>query len=201
MSVIISLVSLSSIWKNSRISKVFKIISLRYHSIAFGQLFTIETPVRDGVAVDVNPLQSGNQPETTKQYLHSWPSCYEKSCDGCRVTIKVVEVALTRSTVAKDPFAGRAGEETMPLGIRPIVDFVFRLLFSERHNADLLIDLLNAILTPKDPIVNFPSMIWMRHRFERQVDLSCGCTSSTRLRISTKPACVACSPIRSSRKQ
>ncbi len=41
----------------------------------------------------------------------------------------------------------------MPLGIRPIVDFVFRLLFSELRNADLLIDLLNAILAQKNSIV------------------------------------------------
>jgi predicted transposase/invertase (TIGR01784 family) len=41
----------------------------------------------------------------------------------------------------------------MPLGIRPTVDFVFKMLFGSPANADLLIHLLNAVLQPDDPIV------------------------------------------------
>jgi predicted transposase/invertase (TIGR01784 family) len=40
----------------------------------------------------------------------------------------------------------------MPLGIRPTVDFVFKLLFGSVENTDLLIHLLNAVLTPEHPI-------------------------------------------------
>ncbi len=39
------------------------------------------------------------------------------------------------------------------IGIRATVDFVFKVLFGDRKNADLLIDLLNAVLQPKDRIV------------------------------------------------
>jgi len=41
----------------------------------------------------------------------------------------------------------------MPLGIRPTVDFVFKMLFGRDENTDLLIHLLNAVLMPHDPIV------------------------------------------------
>ncbi|MCA9136005.1 MAG: Rpn family recombination-promoting nuclease/putative transposase [Planctomycetales bacterium] len=40
----------------------------------------------------------------------------------------------------------------MPLGIRPTVDFVFKLLFGSLENTDLLIHLLNAVLQPEYPI-------------------------------------------------
>ena len=40
----------------------------------------------------------------------------------------------------------------MPLGIRPTVDFVFKLLFGSVENSDLLIHLLNAVLEPESPI-------------------------------------------------
>ena len=40
----------------------------------------------------------------------------------------------------------------MPLGIRPTVDFVFKLLFGNRRNVDLLIHLLNSVLRPIHPI-------------------------------------------------
>ncbi|WP_261363403.1 Rpn family recombination-promoting nuclease/putative transposase [Roseiconus lacunae] len=40
----------------------------------------------------------------------------------------------------------------MPLGIRPTVDFVFKLLFGSLENTDLLIHLLNAVLKPESPI-------------------------------------------------
>lgn len=40
----------------------------------------------------------------------------------------------------------------MPLGIHPTVDFVFKLMFGSVENQDLLIHLLNAVLTPKHPI-------------------------------------------------
>jgi len=40
----------------------------------------------------------------------------------------------------------------MPLGIRPTVDFVFKLLFGDPKNVDLLIHLLNSVLKPKHPI-------------------------------------------------
>ena len=36
----------------------------------------------------------------------------------------------------------------MPLGIRPTVDFVFKMLFGRDENTDLLIHLLNAVLMP-----------------------------------------------------
>lgn len=42
----------------------------------------------------------------------------------------------------------------MPLGIRPTVDFVFKLLFGSVQNKDLLIHLLNAVLTPEHLIVD-----------------------------------------------
>ena len=41
----------------------------------------------------------------------------------------------------------------MSLGIRPTVDFVFKLLFGSPENVDLLIHLLNAVLDPECPIV------------------------------------------------
>lgn len=41
---------------------------------------------------------------------------------------------------------------SMPLGIRPTVDFVFKLLFGSLENADLLIHLLNAVLQAESPI-------------------------------------------------
>ena len=40
----------------------------------------------------------------------------------------------------------------MPLGIRPTVDFVFKLLFGSSENVDLLIHLLNSVLQPNSPI-------------------------------------------------
>lgn len=40
----------------------------------------------------------------------------------------------------------------MALGIRPTVDFVFKLLFGSLDNTDLLIHLLNAVLQPESPI-------------------------------------------------
>lgn len=40
----------------------------------------------------------------------------------------------------------------MPLGIRPTVDFVFKLLFGSLENTDLLIHLLNAVLQPNHAI-------------------------------------------------
>ena len=42
----------------------------------------------------------------------------------------------------------------MLLGIRPTVDFVFKMLFGSPVNSDLLIHLLNAVLQPDDPIVD-----------------------------------------------
>ncbi len=42
----------------------------------------------------------------------------------------------------------------MPLGIRPIVDFAFKKTFGTPENRDCLISLLNAVLRPKEPIVN-----------------------------------------------
>jgi predicted transposase/invertase (TIGR01784 family) len=39
-----------------------------------------------------------------------------------------------------------------PLGIRPVVDFVFKMLFATPDNIDLLIDLLNAVLVLNSPI-------------------------------------------------
>ena len=42
----------------------------------------------------------------------------------------------------------------MPLGIRPTVDFVFKLLFGDPKNVDLLIHLLNAVLEPESPIAH-----------------------------------------------
>ena len=41
----------------------------------------------------------------------------------------------------------------MPLGIYPTVDYVFKRLFGDPANADLLIHLLNAVLRPAVPIV------------------------------------------------
>jgi len=41
----------------------------------------------------------------------------------------------------------------MPLGIRPTVDFVFKLLFGDIRNVDLLIHLLNSVLKLEHPIV------------------------------------------------
>ncbi len=41
----------------------------------------------------------------------------------------------------------------MPLGIRPTIDFVFKLLFGNPENVDLLIHLLNSVLDPEHPIV------------------------------------------------
>ncbi len=38
------------------------------------------------------------------------------------------------------------------LGIRPTVDFVFKLLFGDPNNVDLLIHLLNSVLQPEHPI-------------------------------------------------
>lgn len=41
----------------------------------------------------------------------------------------------------------------MPLGIYPTVDYVFKRLFGDPANSDLLIHLLNAVLQPAPPIV------------------------------------------------
>lgn len=41
----------------------------------------------------------------------------------------------------------------MPLGIDPTVDYAFKRLFGDPANSDLLIHLLNAVLTPASPIV------------------------------------------------
>lgn len=41
----------------------------------------------------------------------------------------------------------------MPLGIDPTVDYAFKKLFGDPANNDLLIHLLNAVLTPVSPIV------------------------------------------------
>jgi predicted transposase/invertase (TIGR01784 family) len=41
----------------------------------------------------------------------------------------------------------------MPLGIDPTVDYAFKKLFGDPDNSDLLIHLLNAVLTPDSPIV------------------------------------------------
>jgi len=40
----------------------------------------------------------------------------------------------------------------MPLGIRPTVDFAFKMLFGSPENSDLLIHLLNAVLQLESPI-------------------------------------------------
>ncbi|KAA1257761.1 PD-(D/E)XK nuclease family transposase [Rubripirellula obstinata] len=40
----------------------------------------------------------------------------------------------------------------MPLGICPTVDFVFKFLFGQIQNTDLLIHLLNSVLVPESPI-------------------------------------------------
>lgn len=40
----------------------------------------------------------------------------------------------------------------MPLGIDPTVDYVFKRLFGDPQNSDLLIDLLTAVLNPRVPI-------------------------------------------------
>ena len=42
----------------------------------------------------------------------------------------------------------------MPLGIRPIVDFAFKKTFGTPENRACLISLLNAVLRPKEPIVD-----------------------------------------------
>jgi hypothetical protein len=42
----------------------------------------------------------------------------------------------------------------MPLGIRPIIDFAFKKTFATPENRPCLISLLNAILRPKEPIVD-----------------------------------------------
>ena len=42
----------------------------------------------------------------------------------------------------------------MPLGIRPINDFAFKKTFGTTENRVALISLLNAILTPKSPIID-----------------------------------------------
>jgi predicted transposase/invertase (TIGR01784 family) len=41
----------------------------------------------------------------------------------------------------------------VPLGIDPTVDYAFKRLFGDPANSDLLIHLLNAVLTPASPIV------------------------------------------------
>ena len=41
----------------------------------------------------------------------------------------------------------------MPLGINPLVDFAFKMIFGTPENRDCLINLLNATLRPKEPIV------------------------------------------------
>jgi predicted transposase/invertase (TIGR01784 family) len=41
----------------------------------------------------------------------------------------------------------------VPLGIDPTVDYAFKKLFGDPANSDLLIHLLNAVLTPASPIV------------------------------------------------
>ena len=45
-----------------------------------------------------------------------------------------------------------------PLGIRPTVDFVFKLIFGRSESADVLIDLLNAILSHASPITEVEIM-------------------------------------------
>jgi predicted transposase/invertase (TIGR01784 family) len=45
------------------------------------------------------------------------------------------------------------GTLLMPLGIHPTVDFVFKLLFGDTRNVDLLIHLLNSVLDLEHPIV------------------------------------------------
>jgi predicted transposase/invertase (TIGR01784 family) len=40
----------------------------------------------------------------------------------------------------------------MPLGIRPTVDFAFKMLFGNSEHVEILIDLLNAVLCPECPI-------------------------------------------------
>lgn len=40
----------------------------------------------------------------------------------------------------------------MPLGIRPTVDFAFKMLFGNTEHTDILIDMLNAVLRPDCPI-------------------------------------------------
>ena len=57
-----------------------------------------------------------------------------------------------------DKIAGRtcnrsSENEEMPLGIDPMVDYVFKRLFGDPANADLLIHLLNAVLKLLRPIV------------------------------------------------
>ena len=42
----------------------------------------------------------------------------------------------------------------MPLGIRPIVDFAFKKTFGTPENRVCLVSLLNAVLRPKEPIVD-----------------------------------------------
>ena len=41
----------------------------------------------------------------------------------------------------------------MPLGINPLVDFAFKMIFGTPENRACLINLLNATLRPKEPIV------------------------------------------------
>ena len=52
----------------------------------------------------------------------------------------------------------------MPLGIDPTVDYVFKRLFGDPQNSDLLIHLLNAVLQPKIPIREVKILIrfWRR---------------------------------------
>ena len=62
------------------------------------------------------------------------------------VTRPVILNASTRSIEL-------AGMLLMPLGIHPTVDFVFKLLFGDTRNVDLLIHLLNSVLNLEHPIV------------------------------------------------
>lgn len=48
----------------------------------------------------------------------------------------------------------RFGRLPVPLGIHPTVDFVFKLIFGDPRNVDLLIHLLNSILELDSPIVH-----------------------------------------------
>ena len=48
--------------------------------------------------------------------------------------------------------ARKSLRESREHGIRPTVDFVFKPLFGSLDNTDLLIHLLDAVLTPKHPI-------------------------------------------------
>ncbi|MCG8653180.1 MAG: Rpn family recombination-promoting nuclease/putative transposase [Pirellulales bacterium] len=52
----------------------------------------------------------------------------------------------------------------MPLGIRPTVDFAFKLLFGSEENKDLLIHLLNSVLEPEAPVEE----VWIENPFNEK---------------------------------